>query len=37
MNTHFKYYDVVLIFNLLDFKIEKILFKIMRIDNRIII
>ena len=37
MNTHFKYYDIISIFNLLNFKIEEILFEIMRIDNRIII
>ena len=37
MNTHFKCYDIVLIFNLLDFKIEEVLFEIARIDNRIII
>ena len=37
MNTHFKRYDIVLIFDLLNFKIEKILFKVMRIDNYMII
>ena len=36
MNTHFKYYDIVSIFNLSNFKIKKILFKIAKIDNRII-
>ena len=34
---HFKYYDIVLIFNLLNFEIEKILFKDARINNNIII
>ena len=30
---HFKRYDIVSIFNLLDFEIEKILFENTRIDN----
>ena len=37
MNIHFKYYDIVSIFNLSDFKIEKILFEDARINNNIII
>ena len=37
MNMHFKYYDVVLIFNSLSFEIEKILFENARINNNIII
>ena len=34
---YFKYYDIVSIFNLLNFEIEKILFKNARINNNIII
>ena len=37
MNIHFKYSDIVSTFNLLDFKIEKILFKDVKINNNIII
>ena len=37
MNIHFKYYDIVSTFNLLDFKIEKVLFENTRINNNIII
>ena len=37
MNTHFKRYDIISTFNLSDFKIEKILFEITKIDNYIII
>ena len=37
MNTHFKRYDIISIFNSLSFKIEKVLFEITKIDNRIII
>ena len=34
---HFKRYDIILIFNLLDFEIEKFLFENARINNNIII
>ena len=37
MNTHFKRYNVVSTFNSLSFKIEKVLFKITKIDDRMII
>ena len=37
MNMHFKYYDIVSIFNLLNFKVEEILFENARINNNIII
>ena len=36
MNTHFKCYDIISIFNLSNFEIEKILFEIIKIDNYII-
>ena len=36
-NVHFRYYDVVLIFNLLNFKVEEILFGDAKINNNIII
>ena len=34
---HFKYCDIISIFDLLDFEIEKILFENARINNNIII
>ena len=34
---HFKYCDIVLIFNLLDFEVEKVLFGDARINNNMII
>ena len=34
---HFKYCDVISIFNLLDFEVEEILFEDARINNNIII
>ena len=37
MNTHVKYYDIISTFNLLNFEIKKILFKITKINNYIII
>ena len=37
MNIHFKRYDIVSIFDLLDFEIKKILFENARINDNIII
>ena len=37
MNIHFKYYDIVSTFDLLDFEIEKVLFENTRINNNMII
>ena len=36
MNTYFKYYDIVLTLNLLNYEVEEILFEIIKINNNII-
>ena len=35
MNIYSRYYDIVLTFNLLDYKVKEILFKVIRINNNI--